>query len=96
MPLITNSNQTLAPGAAGNWWTPGASVTVVTCDIDTAAMVKIETRRGSGDTAAKPVLTADQRTAVLRGPSSTLLQVVAGRDYRYVGMEGAATVAAFE
>ncbi len=94
MPLIANSSQTLAAGVAGNWWTPTA--TTVSCDIDTATMVKIETRRGSGDTVAKPVFIGEQETTILRGPSSTLLQSVVGRDYRFVCMEGSASVAAFE
>lgn len=94
MPLIANSSQTLAAGVAGNWWTPTA--TSVSCDIDTQARVKIETRRGSGDSVPKPAFTEQQRTTILMGPSSTMLQVVVGRDYRYVGMEGSATVAAFE
>jgi hypothetical protein len=94
MAVITNSNQTLAIGTPGNWWTP--TTTTITVDVDNAAMVTLETRRGSGDSAQKPVFLGDQKTTIFRGPCSLMLQVVVGRDYRFNAVNGAAAVAAFD
>ena len=94
MAVISNSTQTLAAGAAGNWWTPTAST--VALDIDNAAMVCIETRRGSSDAAVKPLFLGVQEGGVLRGPCSVMLSVVVGRDYRFKAVHGAPVVAAQE
>jgi hypothetical protein len=92
MAVILNSTQTLAAGAAGNWWTPAQAV--VALDVDNATMVKLESRRGVADTVPKPVFFAAQQESVIRGPCSLLAQVVVGRDYRFVAVLGAPQVAA--
>ena len=95
MPVITNSTETIAAGQPGAWWSPTKPVIAV--DVDNAASVTMETRRGaSGDSAPKPLFWNFEGNSVLKGPCSHIVQVIPGRQYRCVAGATAAQVAAQE
>jgi hypothetical protein len=95
MPVITSSTETIPANTPGAWWSP--TLPTIACDVDNAASVTIETRRGpTGDASPKPVFWNFEGNSVLKGPCSHILQVVPGRQYRYVAGSMAAQVASQE
>lgn len=94
MAVINNSQQSLASGAQGAWFTSAG--TLFYLDIDNRGRVLLETRRTSGDAAPKRLAAGIQEGAamVMQGPGCFQVQAVAGRDYRVVCIDGPAIVAA--
>ncbi|MDO8251406.1 MAG: hypothetical protein Q7T78_17035 [Rhodoferax sp.] len=95
MALIAGSNYTIAAGVAGAWFTATGSSFVA--DVDSAHMVRLETRRDVSDTAIKVV--ASERSGAdvspkIVGPCSVIIASVTGRQYRFVAITGPAVVAA--
>ena len=95
MALISGSNSTVAVGAPGAWFTATGSSFLA--DVDSAHMVRLETRRDASDAAVKVVALersgADVAPKIV-GPCSVVVASVTGRQYRFVAITGPAIVAA--
>ena len=93
MSLITLSDQTLAAGATGNWFTPLGATWVL--DVDTpGACVILQTRRGSGDSAPKLVrVSVSNNDPEIEGAQAVpVLTGVIGRDFRIINVGTIAAV----
>ena len=95
MTVIAASVETLASGQPGTWFSVTGSRFIA--DVDTPHMVRLETRRSAGDAATKKVgsnASGSDTVSVLVGPCSLVVACLAGRQYRFVSVAGAASVAA--
>lgn len=98
MAVISGSAETILAGANGTWFTVNANNFIA--DVDNAATVRLETRRGASDTAPKVVATERSGADVMPkivGPCSVAVSAVSGRQYRFVVLSapaGGAIVAA--
>lgn len=94
MAVISGSNEVIASGASGSWFTSAGTSFIL--DVDTRCKVRLETRRDVNDGDPKPMQDGSQEGAdrVIAGPCSVVVQSVTGRQYRVVSIEGRADVAA--
>jgi hypothetical protein len=93
MSFIASSEQTLAAGAAGNWFTPAGLTWVL--DVDTpGGCVILRTRHGSGDTAPKLVrVSLPNNDPEIEGAQSILVNTgVIGRQFQVVNVGTVAVV----